>query len=226
MRHAIPLLILLAAGCANEATGPSDVQPGTVFWLEWPAGVTATAPGRIRVIGPDNNCGGVRFDVSAGPQRVTVQPTFVYANQVCRFAPGASIVATSYDTLLPLPGLDAAQGLPAWYVVGAPVFDQHFGGTFTRAFGFLELDALPDAMTVVAGRATLLADSIGCAWARVEAWGPRQPPLYVVENPPDLGAAALQSAFVGGHFVPASPARCGHASVLHLDFAEIDAALP
>jgi hypothetical protein len=217
-RGAVPLLALFAAGCASETTGPSAVQPGVVAWMEWPTSVTAAAGGRIRVIGPNNYCGTLTFDVTAGPQQLAVAPDFRY-DPPCPAVPG--VVATSYDTLLPIPALDAGQGLPAASRVTAPVFDYPYSSLITRGFGFVQLDTVADPATMAGGQAVLLADSLGCAWARVAAWGPRQPPVYVVENPPDLGAAGTQVAFVGGHFVPASPARCGHASVLHLDVAEI-----
>ena len=222
-RGAVPLLALLSAGCANEATGPSAIQPGVVTWMEWPTSVTAAARGRIRVIGPDNYCGTLTFDVTADPQQLSVVPDFRY-DPPCPAVPG--VVATSYDTLLPLPALDAGQGLPAASRVTAPVFDYPYSNLITRGFGFVQFDTVADPTTMAGGQAVLLADSLGCAWARVTAWGPRQPPVYVVENPPDLGAAGVQVAFVGGHFVPAVPARCGQSSVLHLDFAEIAARLP
>ncbi len=222
-RGAVPLFALLVAGCANEATGPSAVQPGAVTWMEWPARVTAAAPGRIRVIGPDNYCGTLTFEVSAGSQRLSVVPDFRY-DPPCPALPG--IVATSYDTLLSLPVLDAGPGLPAASRVVAPVYDFPYSDLITRGFGFVQRDTASDMATVAGGQAVLLADSLGCAWARVAAWGPRQPLAYVVENPPDLGTAGIQVAFVGGHFVPASPARCGQSSVLHLDFAEIVATPP
>ena len=219
----IPLVGGFAAACANESTGPFTDQPGVVAWMEWPARVTLAAPGRIRVIGPNNYCGVPTFTVRASSQRLSVVPDFRYAVP-CRAVPG--VVATSYDTLLSLPALDAGQGLPAQSLVVAPIYDYPYGDLITRGFGFIQLDTAPDTATVAGGQAVLLADSLGCAWARVNAWGPRQPPVYVVENPPDLGAAGIQVAFVGGHFVPASPARCGQGSVLHLDFAEIAATLP
>jgi len=181
--------------------------------MEWPARVTATARGRIRVIGPDNYCGTVTFDVSTGALRVLVVPDFLY-HPPCPALPG--IVATSYDTLLPLPVLDPGHGLPASWLVAAPVYDYPYSDLITHGFGFVHLDTVSDTATVAGGEAVLLADSLGCAWARVAAFG-SHPPIYVVENPPDLGAAGTQVAFVGGHFVPASPARCGQASVLHLD---------
>jgi len=226
MRQAIPLLVLLAAGCANEATGPSNVQPGTVFWLEWPAGVTAAAPGSIRVLGPDNDCGTVALRVSAGSQRVSVLPEFSYSPP-CRYLYGNGVVALSYDTVLPLPVLSVSpENLPAYYVVEARMADRRFGDVLMHSVGFLQLGTAPDTTTLVAGRATLIADSAGCAWARPEVWGLRRPVFYVVANPPGLGSATQESAFIGGHFVPASPARCGQGSILHLDFAEVDATLP
>jgi len=226
MRQAIPLLVLLAAGCANEATGPSNVQPGTVTWLEWPVGVTTAASGRVRVIGPDNDCGGVALGVSAQSLRLTVSAEFTYSPP-CRYLPLDGVVALSYDTVLPLPVLSVPpEDLPAYYVVEAPIADRRFGDVLMRSVGFLQLGTAPDPTTLVAGRATLIADSAGCAWARPEAWGLSRPPLYVVANPPGLGGATRESAFIGGRFVPASPARCGQGSVLHLDFAEVDATLP
>jgi hypothetical protein len=218
----IPLVAGLAAACASESTGPSTDQPGAVAWMEWPARVTVAAPGRIRVLGPNNYCGTLTFEVTPSGQRLSVVPISRNARP-CR---EVDIVATSYDTLLSLPGLDAGQGLPAASLVVAPVYDYPYGDLITRGFGFIQLDTAPDTMTMAGGQAVLTADSLGCAWARVNAWGPREPPIYVVENPPDLGAAGIQVAFVGGHFVPASPTRCGQASVLHLDFAEIAATLP
>jgi hypothetical protein len=226
MRQAIPLLALLAAGCANETTGPSSVAQGSVTWLEWPASVTTAAPGRIRVVGPDNNCGGVALGVSARPQRLTVSAEF-FDSPPCRYLALDGVVATSYDTILPLPALSAPpEGLPAYYVVEAPIADRRFGDVLTHSLGFLQLGTAPDTTTLVAGRATLIADSAGCAWVRPEAWGLSRPPLSVVANPPGLGSATQESAFIGGRFVPASPARCGQGSVLHLDFAEVDATLP
>lgn len=226
MRQTILLLALLSVGCANEATGPSDVQPGTVFWLEWPASVTTAAPGSIRVLGPDNNCGGVALGVAARRSRLAVSVEFS-TSPPCRYLYGNGVVALSYDTVLPLPVLsEPPEKLPAYYVVEAPIADRRFGDVLAHSVGFLQLGTAPDTTTLVAGRATLVADSAGCAWARVEAWGLRRPPRYVVANPPGLGGATQESAFIGGRFVPASPARCGQGSVLHLDFAEIDATLP
>lgn len=219
---AVPLLVLLAAGCADETTtSAGSIQPGVVTWMEWPAGVTAAAAGRIRVIGPDNFCGTLTFAVSTGPQRLSVVPAFRY-DPPCLAVPG---VATSYDTLLPLPVLDAGQGLPASSRVVAPGYDYPYSDLVTRGFGLVRRDSAPDTARVAGGEAVLLADSLGCGWARVAAFGPH-PPVYVVENPPDLGPAGTQVAFVSGHFVPAVPARCGQADVLHLDSAQIAAALP
>lgn len=189
-----------------------SIQAGAVTWMEWPAGVTAAAAGRIRVIGPDNFCGTLTFAVSTGAQRLSVVPAFRY-DPPCLAVPG---VATSYDTLLRLPVLDAGQGLPAASRVEAPVYDFPFSDLITHGFGVVERDVAPDTTTVAGGEVVLLADSLGCAWARVASFGPR-PPVYVVENPPDLGPAGTQVAFVSGHFVPAGPVRCGHASILHLD---------
>lgn len=226
MRRTIPLLALLVAGCAREATGPSATFQASITWLEWPAGVTTAAPGSIRVIGPDNHCGGIALGVAAREQRLTVSAEFL-VSPPCRYLSIAAIVATNYDTLLPLPVLAVPpENLPAYYVVEAPVADRRFGDILTRSLGFLQLGAASDTTILVAGWATLVADSAGCAWARAEAWGLSRPPLYVVANPPELGRATQAAAFIGGRFVPASPARCGQEKVIHLDFAEVDATLP
>ena len=214
---------LALAGCYDESTGPVARRQLFVTWVEWPAAVTAAAPGLARVIGQRADCGVLRLGVTAAYPRISIDSEEAPFNSACPLMRALAIpIQLPYDTLLPLPVLAVPGGGLGSFAVTATIPDFQFGDRLTRTLGFIELSAATDTTRVVGGLAVLTADSAGCAWARPEFASFDLPP-YVVLNPPALGGAASRWAVVGGRFAPVSPARCGQDRALTLDYAEVTA---
>ena len=212
---------LLLAACSDGASPGTDA-PLTISWLTWPAAVTAAEHGSIRIVGYYGACGTLVLDVAqSGPSSVSVAATEHFDTDP---PPPCPAVIGIFDTVMPLPRLVTPTGPTGSFTIDAPVADP-LGGITRRIFGFVELtDQQPDVTPQVGGRALVLADSLGCSWARPDI--PNRPNIsgpFVLSSNIALGDDAWHGAFISGAFMPALSPRCGQDPLLQLRLLEVDA---
>jgi hypothetical protein len=215
---------LAAAGCSGEPTGVL-VVPAFVTWVEWPAAVTATQPGSLRVSGYTQCPYRVAFHVSVSGTdiRLVAEGRDPLPDVACIALQAADAGGAGYDTLLPLPRLTAPpSGLPAWFLLSAPMAGLSAWPAGDQVVGGIELQATADTATQFAGRALVFGDSAGCWWMR--PWSRAPTPLWVFTKPVRLVPQPYSySAFVSGRIVPANPPICGESSAVHATRLEVDA---
>ncbi len=220
------MLLVCAAGCA-ELTSPELVrEPAVVSWMEWTGEIPYPGTGAaVRLVGFRGGCGRFRIDLSVvAYDRVEIAPFEERAvNEPCPLYERAGLppfdVFGIFDTVVTLPALPATTPRTP-YALSAPTWD-YFGTDITRIFGWIELVGGPTDTTLrVAGRAELVADSLGCSWAYAQA-SFVQGRTMALDSLLDLGGAR-RFAFVRGHLLPASPPRCGQNVALHLEGALVE----
>ena len=217
-RHVVWLAAFVMVGaCTDGGSGPGSDAQLTVSWMEWPAAVTASQHGSIRLVGFHGACGKLVLTVEqSGPSGVGVNAVEHFENGAPRYCPA---IVAMFDTLLPLPRLVTPTGPSGQFSIDAPSVD-NLGGIVRRIFGFVMLsDQQPDATLQVGGRARVLADSLGCSWATPELNTGAGP--YVLSTNLTL-SGGWHSAFLSGYFQPALSPRCGQDPLLQLRAIEVD----
>jgi hypothetical protein len=194
--------------------------------MEWPAEVIAATSFTVRVVGYGVYCVEVVRFVTAPAvdnSAVTFEPYFLLRGEPfnCRtldaeaasgFAP---IVAPVFDTLTPVPGLEAQ--VPRTYEIRAGT-DVYVRGVLdarlpVRTFGEVAVNTRFGAAARVnaGGLASAARDSLDCV--TLHPYGVY--PGYVIENPP-ADTAQYWFGFVRGYvYEPAAPV-CGASRVFHL----------
>ena len=209
------------AACAEEGAGPGTDAPIAVSWMEWPAAVTATEHGSIRILALYGACGELVLTVEqSGPSSVSVAASEHFDSDPPAPCPAVVVIL---DSLVPLPRLVSPTGPTGSFTIDAPVADP-LGGITRRVFGFVTLtDQQPDATLQVGGRAAVIADSLGCSWARPDLPGLPGFGPFVLSSDIALGDNAWHGAFISGAFMPALSPRCGQDPLLQLRLLEVDA---
>ena len=211
---------VLLAACTGDGAGPDTTVALAVSWMEWPAEVSATQPGSIRIVGYHGICGTLELDVTqSGPSSVSVEADQRFDNDPP--APCPAVIAI-LDTVMPLPRLVTPTGPTGFFSIDAMVVDP-LGGTSRRIFGQVQLtDQAPNTALQLGGRALVKADSLGCSWARSDIPGIAGP--YVLSSDLVLDNSQWYSAFISGEFSAALTPRCGQDPLLSLRLVEVDAA--
>lgn len=201
-------LAVLACAACEDSLAPRRV-PLTVDWMEWPAQVTAAAPGAVRVVTSASGCGAVYLRSVAAGDRIVVEVDFeAQPGRVC----AASL--TAVDTMIPLPVL---AGDPAYYWIEARIYDSWNSKFVQHTFGRLRFGAPSDPVTLVGGLATLYAETNGCGIAI-----PQGLSRYAVTNlPADTSFWHVRHVMLEGRLDPAVPAPCGSLPALRLTRLEI-----
>ena len=209
-------MVLMAVAACSDPTGSTTDAQVPITWMEWPAAVTASQPGSIRITGFHGFCGVFHLAVvQSGASTISVNATEHFDSPTQQFCPAA---ITIFDTILPLPHLGGAGGTA--FVVDAPAADP-IGVVARRPFGFLELSSnQPDATLHVGGRAYVLPDSLGCSWARAQM--PLAAPAHVLSSNVAFATNTWHPAFVSGVFMPALSPRCGQNPLLQLGVLQVD----
>lgn len=214
MRRASLLFGALLLGACSEPSGPNGSPvPAPVYWAEWPAAVTATAPDSIRLLVLNDFCSHLTLSVAVSASFVTVVAEAMSTGQVCPLA----LPAYPHDTTIPLPVLSAPYGLPAFYSVQIPTTGG-LGNLGLRTVGTIRLAAARDTTRQLGGSALLTTDSTGCTLIGPGFGFVRR---YAVTNPPVFDGKT-RMAFVGGSRVTSGPVACGAVPAVHLDFAEVN----
>ena len=210
----LPILALPLAACESD----TEVQPGNLQWMEWPAEVRANTPFSVRlVIAEPGGCGQqsiYRPRVFTDQSAVTFSPYFIVEPRrpTCGAAsafypPTGMIVISALETVATAPGLRASF---------ARVFDMRgASGQPVRTFGSFTVrpDAPVDTRRIAAGFVAKLLDT---SCARIIPIGVYHlDGAYVLEDQADT--AGLKGAFVLGYIrQPAGPI-CGEShQVFHL----------
>lgn len=216
----LPLLLIVPAlvACADPVGPTADLFP--VQWVEWPAAVTTSQPGKVLVSFAGNPCATMSLGVAADFPTVSVRSTITRNGPPCPLAD--LFPAFSIDSLLPLPGLATPYGLPAFYSVQATLSDPFDGTPVVHSLGTIQVAAASDTTRYMAGSGSLFVDSAGCpVLVGGFGFGPSgQTHTYAIQNAPKLDSIARR-ALVGAHVVVDSlpPAGCGTHRVVHLDYA-------
>lgn len=218
-RAARVVFAALAAACANETTGPLNGQSVAVSWMEWPARVSAAAPGTVRVVGTRSGCGTFQLEaVQSGPSSVGVNAV------EWRPDPPPPCLALDliiiFDTVIPLPRLVTPTGPTGSFTIDAPAWSQ-VGGLSRRAFGIVELDHQAGIEVRAGGGALLLSDSLGCSWLRHQLPGPSDTDPQVLSADVALGPG-WRPAFVTGFYATAFSPRCGQTRLFQVTAAEVE----
>ncbi len=209
----------LAAAACLDAAGPRTAATVTVSWLEWPAAVSAAAPGTLRVVGTRSQCGTFEIGVvQSGPSSVGVNAVEWIPD------PPPPCLALDFlaifDTVIALPRLTTPVGPTGFFSLDAVSWSS-VGGTARRPFGTIDLALQPDTARRAAGRAHLLSDSLGCSWMRREIPGPTDVYPQVLANNVALGPNWVQ-VFTSGRFVTASSPRCGQTQLFQATSVEVE----
>jgi hypothetical protein len=219
--------LVFAVGCADVTApgAPLIRDTAAVAWMEWASEIAYPGTGApVRLGSYRSGCGRFRVQLSVTAYNVVAITPFEERapNEPCplyedRRAP-IDVIGV-FDTIVTLPALPATTPRTP-YALSAPTWD-YFGTAITRIFGGFDLVAGPADTTLrVAGRAELVADSVGCSWAYAQA------PFFqgrtmVLDSLLDLGAAR-RFAFVRGRLLPVSPPRCGQSLALQLEGALVE----
>jgi hypothetical protein len=227
LRCVLVSALLAVAGC-GESTGPR-VAPAVIGWLEWPAAVTVSTPGSLRVSGsaecPYHAVFGVRL--TGGVLHVSAEgrnPDKLSSCQV--LADGSASSAAGTDTVLALPALPPApvgdNAVPIWAAVAsAPAY----GATpvVERLVGHITVTATADVTPHVAGSVFLFSDTTGC-W-RVVPLSAQPQPRWVFAKPVPLvpGDPVARRGFLLGRLVPVNPPVCGEQQAVDVFELDVDA---
>ncbi len=184
-------------------------------WLEWPAAVTAAAPGKLLAQIYTDFCSDQVITITANATEVIVDGRSTPRGQICPLA----IPAFPSDTLLPLPLLVAPAGqTTAYYVIRATLLSAR-GEVISRIAGPITLAESPDTTRYMAGLGTLGPDSVGCVVLIGGVFGAAH--QYAVLNPPAALAGDTVVVMAGAHVVMTPPpAACGTRRAVELDFVE------
>ncbi len=209
----------MAVACANETTGPRTSAAVAVSWMEWPAAVTAVAPGTVRVIGTRSLCGTFQLTVvQSGPSNVGVN-ALEWRPDPPTPCIERSILAI-YDTVVALPRLVTPTGPTGFFAFDALAWSP-VGGLARRGFGTITLGLQPSAELRAGGRAYLLSDSLGCSWMRREITGPADAGQVVLSSDVALGPTWVP-AFVTGFYATSFSPHCGQTRVFQITTMEVE----
>lgn len=202
----------LAAACVDELAGPvpGTGLPAPVTWMSWIGGIGTGENLSVRLLGTRSGCGPFVVHVEREGTHIRLWPEdAVEPGAVCLFD-----VIVMYDTTIVLAGLPSDT-----YTMEALSWDA-FGMT-TRTFGTVSVvtGGVFDALLKAGGHGHLLADSLGCSWARPLLQIPSGDP-YVLSADVSL-PAGWHGAFVSGAFVQSVP-RCGHSQLYQVAVAEVN----
>ena len=214
----------IAAAACRESTGPAaTLVPAAVNWIEWPAAVTASQAESLRI-------SGYLQCPYEGAWRATISGTDVHIaawghkrNVDCLDSGSGS----GYDAVLVLPRRTGdplgTQSYSLWVpVTAATVAFQFDGATVERMVGTIEVRAVPDTTTDMAGCVVVTEDSLRC-WRARPLSAPPSTPLALATAPDLVPGPWGQWAYLMGHLVPGSPASCGDARSISASTLEVDA---
>jgi len=207
----IAFAVIVAAAC-RESTGPAaTVVPAAVNWIEWAAAVTANQTESLRI-------SGYLQCPYEGVWRAAISGTEVHIaawgherNIACLDSGSGS----GYDAVLVLPRLTGSpvgtQSYSLWVPVTAATAAFRFdGSTVERMVGTIEVRAVPDTTTDMAGWVLVTEDSLGC-WRARPLSAPPSTPLALAAAPDLVPGQWGQWAYLAGHLILGSPASCGDA---------------
>jgi hypothetical protein len=221
MRFFPAALALVALGC-SEATTPSltVVVPAEVRWLEWPFQVSSVVGESLRVV-VYVPCGYPRIDVSTADETIEVKARDESKDDGTCLGVNTGI----YDSILALPALNPREPPELFRAVPYRVIAyMHNAPSPTLVpvlLGQLELTFRPpfQPIRMVGGLARLDRDSADCSWAT--PLGLLAEP-YLLLNPPQLDSAGYPyEAILAGPIVSLDSLRCGQASAISLQFADV-----
>ena len=214
-------LSALLVACADPAS-PTLTFPLAFFWMEWPTAVTQAAPGSMLFQSYRDFCFEPSIGFTVNTSVITVHSQAIAHDQVCPLREDA-IPAFPTDTLVPLPVLVPAFGMPSFFSVQATLYGLR-GESFERAAGTIVLSDQADPMRQMTGNAMMLTDSAGCivlrgGVPRLPLPGGGLPHEYAIQNPPAFRDTI--EVFVRAHQVTGAMApACGTKPLAHLDYVE------
>lgn len=221
LRALVPVGAIVCGSACGDPT-KVDVGAAVVTWIEWPAGVTPSQPGALRISGYAQCPYRAVFSVAVDQARVVIAAEGRSRGSPICAQDGSG---AGYDTLLPLPKISLPDGFPIVLYVVVPMSDgRNFYApeTAPRNVGSMYVARTPDTTTRLAGRVVLRADTSGCWRAMPFSASPR--PEFAFTKPVPLTPGTLARAgFVSGSLVTASPPICGQVLAINATELTVDA---